>query len=37
MASNPELFAKFTPYITTAVEQYPSDWEKAITTVLAKG
>ena len=37
LSSNPELFAKFTPYITTAVEQYPNDWEKAVTTVLAKG
>ena len=37
LSGNPELFAKFTPYITTAVEQYPNDREKAVTTVLAKG
>ena len=37
LGSNPELFAKFTPYISSAVSQYPDDWEMAVTTVLSKG
>lgn len=36
LSSDPTTFAKFTPYITTAVEQYPNDWEKAVTYVLEK-
>lgn len=36
LSSDPELFAKFTPYITEAVSKYPNDWEQAVTYVLQK-